>query len=320
MPLGDQLYVVPIKEDMRESEKLSLLSIQGIVNRGGAVLYLDFDDEISQQDSMLNFLRSRHDIAYEVVARDWIYDTFLSRTRGVVVYDEERRATINIATIYSGLYDYVVADTELADFLKKEYGLEKKIDLHESPWKDFLSDSEMYEFAFQELYPLCGKGMIAILQPEKPKMRDYLIATRTFTFYLPQGPFASSRDMSLMDRILEKTPVNIPLIGWFDTPTKAEENYAVQKASKYGKIVFGGEKMPNLSFLSSIEPRKPFKQTYSPSSPPPLQNKVYLTFAVPDGDNLDFIVDKMMELWKSQERGTIPLAWTINPLDRKSVV
>src|SRR5438034_9043831 len=40
----------------------------------------------------------------------------------------------------------------------------------------------------------------------------------------------------------------------------------------------------------------------------------YVVLAVPDGDNLDFVTGRMRDLWSETARGTVPVAWSLNPL------
>ena len=43
-------------------------------------------------------------------------------------------------------------------------------------------------------------------------------------------------------------------------------------------------------------------------------HKTYAVLAVPDGDNLDFAAGRMWELWTERTRGTLPFAWSLNPI------
>jgi hypothetical protein len=42
--------------------------------------------------------------------------------------------------------------------------------------------------------------------------------------------------------------------------------------------------------------------------------KTYAVLAVPDGDNLDFAAGRMWDLWTERTRGTLPFAWSLNPI------
>jgi len=102
------------------------------------------------------------------------------------------------------------------------------------------------------------------------------------------------------------------MMGWVRTTTGAEENFLIQETSRAGKIFVGGEDVPNLSLLSAFAAAGPLRQN-RPSGPGALEDKVYVSFAIPDGDNLDFVRGRMYDLWRQPTRGAVPIGWSISP-------
>jgi hypothetical protein len=47
---------------------------------------------------------------------------------------------------------------------------------------------------------------------------------------------------------------------------------------------------------------------------PDIDNKVYLSFTVSDGDNLQYMQHRMLRLWDDRARGSLPIGWTFSPL------
>src|SRR5439155_163555 len=156
--------------------------------------------------------------------------------------------------------------------------------------------------------------LLAILPPDLWAIRDYLVATRTFVFYFPQGALATPFEAAATRRILHATPRGIPILGWFRSPTLTEENSFVQLASGEGKFVVGVQDVPNLSVLTALGRDETRRQASSGAAPLPLEDKTYVVLAVPDGDNVDFAAGRMQELWSEPVRGTIPFAWSLDPL------
>ena len=76
----------------------------------------------------------------------------------------------------------------------------------------------------------------------------------------------------------------------------------------------GVQDVPNLSVLTALGRNATRHQASSGSSPLLLENKTYVVLAVPDGDNIDFAAGRMQELWSEPVRGTMPFAWSLNPL------
>src|SRR5206468_5679672 len=56
--------------------------------------------------------------------------------------------------------------------------------------------------------------------------------------------------------------------------------------------------------------------TPPPPSPaaPSLDDKIYVTFTMSDGDNIQYDQRRMRSLWDDPARGSVPINWTISPL------
>ncbi len=312
IPPSPTLHVLPVPSTTNASTRLTLLSIQGLANREGAQLYLDVDNETGNASSMLSFLVAHYGVSIDLVTQDWVYAHYLPSRSGIVIVDPARPESVNIATMVASLQDAVIAAPDTAASLEGTYGLRVVLDYASSNWT--ATDSVgAYDRALGELYPRMDPNLLAILPPNHLPLRDYLIASRTFVFYEPQGVLAAPAQLASTQRILAAAPRGIPILGWFDSPTLTEENAFVQLASHYGKPIFGSEDVPNLSVLTAFG-RNQVRSQPAPPTTPPLENKTYVVVAVPDGDNLDFIARRMPQLWAEPERGTFPIAWSLSPL------
>ncbi len=306
------LHVLEVPPTANESTRLTLLSIQGLANRGHADLYLDFSNETTNASSMLSFLSFRYGVTTDPVTLDWVYAHYLPPLDGLVVFDPQRPESVNIVTMMAGIQDAAIAGPDTAAYLHTTFGLRILFDYATSNWTS-LDAAGAYDRALTELYPSSDANLLAILPPDRLLLRDYLIATRTFVFYQPQGILASPGDLASTQRLLAATPRGIPILGWFDSPTLTEENAFIQLASQYGKSVVGSEDVPDLSVLTAYG-RNEVRAQAVPPAPPPLENKTYAVVAIPDGDNLDFIEHRMRTLWAEPERGTFPITWSLNPM------
>jgi hypothetical protein len=285
-------------------ERLVIASAQGLLNRQVGHLYLS----INRSDDFTSFLFERKDLIVRIRSWDWVFANRSSTFNGSVIYDPSNKDTINVATMYSARMGLVVAGPDMADKLRDNYGIQPKLDLRTGRWSGMRAPS-IYLEALKEF----DANRLAILRPEKWALRDYLIASDYFVFYLPQGPVALPSDVQAMEEIMRSTPSGAPILGWFDMPTHAEENFAVQVISRSGKGVLGGEDVPNLSYLSGLNASTPLMQRHSQVSLPDKGKKAYVAFSMPDGDNIDFASKTMMETWKDPKRGTLPVAWCISP-------
>lgn len=309
---GSNLHVVTVGMETNHSTRMTLLSLQGLVNRDHVELYIDFQDELSSASPMLGYLVERYNLTYDLVDVSWVLAQYLPRASGLFVYDPGRPESINIGTTYAGIEAWVLVGPDNAATLSELYGLPVRLDYAKSDWA-VLSPTEAYERALRDLYPRSYDRLLAILPPEASAIRDYLIATKTFVFYYPQGALASSPDISATLRVLRATPRGIPVIGWFRNPTMTEENAFIQLLSGEGKYFVGVQDVPNLTVLSAYGRGQPYTQNSLPPTPQPIENKVYTVVAISDGDNLDFAAGRMMKIWESPVRGDFPVAWTVSP-------
>src|SRR5467141_61362 len=310
--MGSSPLTIRLDADTNLSMRLFLTSLQGLVNRAGVELYLNGTDVAGNTSTMLTFLASRYNVTHDTISIPAALASYANRSRGLIVYDPSRPESINIGTMIAAQRNATLVGPDLANWFVGRYGLPILFNYAESDWRS-LDPIGVYDRAMRELYPDSTSTLLSILPPDRWAIRDYLVATRTFVFYLPQGILASPFEASATRRILHGTPRGIPILGWFNSPTLTEENSFVQMASGEGKFVVGAQDVPNLSVLTAIGrnvthlqgPRAPIRS---------LENKTYAVIAIPDGDNLDFVAGRMRELWSEPVRGTMPLAWSMSPL------
>jgi len=306
-------FVVNVPPDTSQSMELALSSLQGLVNRDGAQIFLN-TTENGNTSFLLPFIRSRYPVSFSDISPIDFLHNFSTFASGLIVYDPARPETITVATVMAGLDDFIMVDPSLEEEVSSLTGLSVKSDLRQPPWSG-LSSLQLQRESFTEFYSRTSKNILGIIAPDKMGLRDYLIAAKVWTFHARQGPFASQEEIDFTRDILAATPHNIPILGWFETPNLVEENFFVQAASREGKFILGGHNVPNLSFLSALSSPEPFSQKrIIPPASTLSDDGIYLSFAVPDGDNLDFETAKMLEVWQDDVRGTVPIAWSINPL------
>ncbi|GHO83630.1 hypothetical protein KSZ_16360 [Dictyobacter formicarum] len=134
-------------------------------------------------------------------------------------------------------------------------------------------------------------------------LRDYAVANHAFVFWLSaQKP----DEVALFNQILSAVKPGTPYLGWFDS-----EPDGVSMTSKHGVYVLAADWFSNLTVWSGVNAPS---QKIKTIAAPPLQNKVYVTFVVSDGDNLQYDEHYMRALWDNPDRGKVPLNWSISPL------
>lgn len=139
-----------------------------------------------------------------------------------------------------------------------------------------------------------------------PNLRDYIVGTQALVFWLdPELP----AEAALFAQILQKVQPDTPYLGWF---VGGHEDPGVELCSQYGVVVGAADFLDNATVLGGVRaPIRPF-QPWVPQ--PQLQNKVYVTLTMSEGDNLQYDEHRMRTIWDDPNRGKTPLNWSISPL------
>jgi len=166
----------------------------------------------------------------------------------------------------------------------------------------FESNVEMYTWAYQTLWPQCNHDILAYIDTIFPTLRDYLVAQKIFVLGL--DPHRAD-EVALLDTIYRETPMNISVLGWV-----VDEVIGVRLLSRNGKFHNPSDLVPNVSVHAGLAPKE-FEPIERPD-PPPLENRIYVAFAITDGSNLSFIHREMLNQWEDPARGSIPLGWELN--------
>jgi len=294
--------------------QLSVSTLTGLINRPQPQVYLLTTDEdaiwlqqlatsiphetapASNDDSLASMLTSFRDYA-----------------KGLIIHDPDFLDSINIATMMAGQQDGIVVSPEQASALQTSHQLPILADLRAHHWQQRLS---AYEWARQNLLKGASQRVIAGLDPKTAAgVRAFLVATRAFVYWLdsrdilpdPRDHWQSER--ALMQQIFASFAGQAVHLGWF-----IDEASGVSLTSMAAIPVLATDYMTNLETWTSITPAAPPTR---PAALPPTtmnaSNKIYLSFTISDGDNLQYIQHHLFHLWRDSARGSFPLGWTFSP-------
>ncbi len=298
-------------DSLDEQGRVTAVSLQGVVNSRAARINVDTGSHARSNSQLLDLLRGEHGVMTTQITLEEGIEQFSPEISGLIIYRPESRETLNVASTLAGIRKGLLVSPEQAAMYGKRFGFPVIEDLRETPWRD-LDGVELYRFALKHLLSRTNPSLLGYLSPDKLGPRDYLIASQAFIFYVEVGPFGRPGHLSLLREILDAVPANSVVMGWPRTVTGMEENFFLQETSSRGKVFIGVEETPNLSFFSAFEPNHGLQQSRSQESLK-LEDKVYVAFAVPDGDNLDFLNGRMQEFWHHELRGSLPIAWSVSP-------
>jgi hypothetical protein len=303
------LYAVKVT-DLSYEQKLVLVSLQGIVNKESSALYLEY-----RPNHWLEFLNDTYGQEYRYISHEDAIAMFGDRASGLIVFDPEAPTTVNVATTLSAIHGYIITAPDLVPWVSGITGLDVVMDLREGEWAEVSGSPNVYLKVLEDLYPSLRQDVFAMLIPTKVYLRDYIISLGVMCVDINPGPFITPEEDLMVAKLLDTVPPQSTIIGWFDDPSKVEENIGVQRFSKHGNTMVPADNMPNLSVFAAYD----FKEEPKPRAPairqaPALEDKVYLTFVFSDGDNIAFMHNEYVDVWGTSVRGTVPIGWSMATL------
>jgi hypothetical protein len=286
-----------------DSEKVLFATLQGIVNRTEPRIYIMQD----RDEGPTAWLEDGLNVAHEVVDDHWtLLETFRDEIAGIVVTDPDITHTVNVATTIAGLAGGIVAAPAHIETLRAApYDLEILDDLRGR----FATNLEANQWQIDTLWPQVNQRMLIGIDPEGvfADLRDYAIANSTMPFWLDVN---IEEERALFVQLLERVEPYTPYLGWFSQDVAGEFS-GTQLCSEHSVFVLAADWMGNLTVWSGTAPLVEKART---AEPPPLENKVYVTFVVTEGDNLQYNQHRLRVMWDDPARGSVPISWTTQPL------
>ncbi len=214
-----RLFVLDVSK-LSFSERVCAAALQGLANRRGAALYLDYgfyddpsarrtneefiDDDNwfgkyraflgNQDEHNIEFYRKEHGFGIEEISSlNEALRKFKDDYDGLVIWDENLLDMVNVAVMLAGLENLIPATVNIMEELALQ-DLPIRHDLR-NKWTDRL---QIYTWALDNLFDQCKPGVVACIEPgwQRPEFLDYLVKERIFTYSL------SSRHEGLGSKLL----------------------------------------------------------------------------------------------------------------------
>ncbi len=298
--------------------RLAVTVLQGLVNREKPRIYISQDPGWHGPGCIpkwMDGLKERGFRFDDVGDPLSLFSRFSQRVRGAVLYEPDlaeqpsRLHKLNVLTLYCALEDAVPVTPEL----NARLGLKVLLDARGR----FETPAEAYGWARTELWPRASRSALAFLSPDHIVLRDYVVQHRILPFWISDGMDAG--DEALCLSFIDEAAPNSPLMGCWggygEKPAGRISEAQLQRlASLRGKFVLVSDGCFNLSVHSGLSFTAP------PARPRPrvreiLDDKVYVTFSVTDGDNLQYVQQYLRspQWWEDTDRGKVPIGWSMNP-------
>jgi GxGYxYP putative glycoside hydrolase C-terminal domain/GxGYxY sequence motif in domain of unknown function N-terminal len=290
-------------EKVREDERNLFVSLQGLVNREQPRIYVTNGNSDEGKLTWLKYAK----LEYRRITDPYsLLTKYQSSVRGLVVYDPKQPATINLATTLAGLSDLLVVSPTLAAKLKSApYNLPIREDLRGA----YTSSLQVYQAIYDKFWSRTTHRILVGLDPAiSGYVRDYAVANRAAVIWLDAR---KDIENALLRRFLADMPASAPYLGWFPMPENGGEQVAVNQLSSFGLSAIASNYSENLTVFSGQS--RVIKIKPAPAKPK-LENKIYVSMMISDGDNIQYDQHYMRRLWNDPKRGQIAIGWTVSPL------
>ncbi len=300
-------------QSLSRDEQITFSSLQGQVNRTQPRIYLlsssaDEGTYTWAETSTVNFTsRELYDRTnkYELVAK------YADEVEGLVLYDPEINPHYrNLAGTVAGLKRALPVTAAVRQNLE-DHGIELDVlvDLTELEYTETL---DIYQYLYDNYWDQCDRRLLISAKPHDQNgggdyhhTRDMAAATGVAVVWLNTLD-DTERDM-LRKFFADMTAGEAVVLGWYTT-----ERSGVTTASE-----FGIGTIPADFYISGSVYSGTGRTIEIPPVPrkPELENRIYITVFISDGDNIQYTQRAMRRIWDeaAASRGRVPLNWTIAP-------
>jgi hypothetical protein len=273
-------------------------SLEGVVNQSQPRIACVTDKFIEGKFTWLEL----HKLAYSVISGYDAVAKYRNEVTGLVVTDPQQPDTLNLATTLAGLNrELICSPLLLSKLTNAPYNLQIKDDLRHR----FADKYQVYQFLYDQCWPRCTHRIFTGMgRNVHGSLRDYIVAVKSAAVWLDP---ANTRDRALLALFFSSLkPAGAVYMGWWPN-----EPAGMRFAGHFGIPVLASDLFNNASLFGGV-----IQPMVAPNIPPPpgLENKIYVSFFLSDGDNVQYMQHHMKRSWQSPARGSVPIGWTVSPL------
>lgn len=285
---------------------LSIRTLQGLVNRKTPRIWVGLESQPGKAGWWLKKFTEMGIVTPlpgKLTAKEFL-QKYKHYAKGVVVPPGNLGDIgYRVAVMKAGADNLIVGTRELAE----ELGL-KVVEDYSTRFKTY---ADSWRYALDELWPKLSHNCVIVDRDDllmSTAMVDYVVQHKGFLC----GPHQSDpREMELFKELLSRLPLNTAVIGAVGGGGLNNEGDIVRAISKAGKVFVPCSTVANLSVHGGLRGSKVFSQQHR-DCPKLDKSKVYIAIEISDGDNanVQFFHLPQRGLW--EQRGRIPLGWTIS--------
>ena len=288
------------KASLSDEERVMFCTLQGIINRTRPRIILYNHNEEPQST-----WPSAHNLKTGAISTTTPYNLvkpFIEEINGLVLYSQQQNEHFsNLAVTIAGL-DRLLPVTEEIRTKLVNSGMDFPVvvDLTSLTMSNAVG---VYTYLYNNYWSRCNHRLLISERPKIPYVHDIGAACGSACVYLDPR---NSSECALLDKFLrDMTPGRDIVLGWYP-----EERSGVGEATKYGLSTVPADFFENTTVYTSVN--RSVKKAPVPKRPK-LENKVYATVYLSDGDNIQYCQHAMAKIFEQGSRGQMALNWTISP-------
>lgn len=286
---------------LNNQERVMFTVLQGLVNRSRArILLYHGADSKTAWPAAHNLEGKITDIndstPYELVKK------FRNEINGLALYSTEHNAHYgNIAATVGGLRRLLPVTAEIQKKLT-DNGIDLPV-VEDYTGLTMTNTAEVYQYLYDNYWDRCNHRLLISLGPATAFVHDIGAAAGSAVVWL--DPRIDEEKIMLDKFLKDLTPGRDIVTGWF-----AEERSGIGEVTKFGLSTVPSDFFENASIYSAV--RVPVNIPPTPKMPE-LENKVYVTIFISDGDNIQYCEHTLLANYSQAGRGKVPMNWTISP-------
>jgi hypothetical protein len=296
-------------------EQAALITLQGVVNEEGPLLYFKYGPEWDFRftEAIFDYYKAKKQFNFrQLRSFKQALTTFKDKVDKYIVWDKEERTSLIVAFTLAGLEDAIVVSEEFIP-LMEELGI-TKIEDYRGRFTG-QSDIEIYRWAYDSYWDRCNKDYIVWMGGDsgsrmRPGVADFGMYHECFFTDLSTDANdpADAEEYAMADQLFSEMNQMGMCFGWHSYAKDKERDH-VKLASSHVIRVTGLHTLPNASFNTQVplSPGFKFRNNHNVERNEVIvpKNKIYLTAVQTDALGIG--------AWTRPGRGSIPYAWQVTP-------
>ena len=285
---------------LSDEERVMFCTLQGIINRTRPrILLYNHNEEPQTTWPTAHSLRTT---AISPTSPYTLVRLYKEEIKGLVLYSTEKSSHYaNLAVTVAGL-DRLLPVTAAVRTKLVAAGLDFPV-VEDLTALTMTTPQTIYNYLDNNYWSRGNHRLLISERPNIPYVHDIGAACGSACVWLDPR---NATECQVLDKMLkDMTPGRDIVLGWYP-----EERSGVGEATKYGLSTVPADFFENTTVYTAVN--KPVKIAPVPKRGK-LENKVYATVYISDGDNIQYCQHAMAKIFEQSGRGKMPMNWTVSP-------